>query len=82
MTPTRSQPVFYDPLTLPLDPYPVYAALRDEAPVFHNAERDVWALSRFAELPAVCDWQAARAREQFAAWQREPPARLDGAAHL
>ena len=28
------------------DPYPLYQRLRDEAPAYHNAERDFWALSR------------------------------------
>jgi cytochrome P450 len=34
------------------DPYPVYRALRDEAPVYHNEERDFWALSRHADVLA------------------------------
>lgn len=32
------------------DPYPVYARLRDEAPLFHNAEHDYWVLSRHADV--------------------------------
>ncbi len=32
------------------DPYPTYARLRDEAPVFHNADEDFWALSRHADV--------------------------------
>jgi cytochrome P450 len=32
------------------DPYPTYARLRDEAPLFHNAEVDFWALSRHADV--------------------------------
>ncbi len=32
------------------DPYPTYARLREEAPVFHNAERRFWALSRHADV--------------------------------
>ncbi|MDT3438184.1 MULTISPECIES: cytochrome P450 [unclassified Pseudofrankia] len=40
------------------DPYPVYRALRDEAPVHHNAELGFWALSRHADvLAAHNDWQ-------------------------
>ncbi len=35
------------------DPYPTYAWLRDEAPVYHNAERDFWALSRHADVHAA-----------------------------
>ncbi|ONH24006.1 cytochrome P450 [Pseudofrankia asymbiotica] len=40
------------------DPYPVYRALRDEAPVHHNAELGFWALSRHTDvLAAHNDWQ-------------------------
>jgi len=35
------------------DPYPFYARLRDEAPVFHNAERNFWALSRYHDIVAA-----------------------------
>ncbi len=32
------------------DPYPLFARLRDEAPVFHNTEHDYWVLTRHADL--------------------------------
>ncbi|MFA1542744.1 cytochrome P450 [Actinomadura monticuli] len=32
------------------DPYPVYARLREEAPVYRNEELDFWALSRHADV--------------------------------
>lgn len=32
------------------DPYPVYARLREEAPVYRNDERDYWALSRYDDV--------------------------------
>ena len=32
------------------DPYPTYARLRDEAPLFHNEEEGFWALSRHADV--------------------------------
>jgi cytochrome P450 len=32
------------------DPYPTYARMRDEAPLFHNEEQDFWVLSRHADL--------------------------------
>jgi cytochrome P450 len=32
------------------DPYPTYARLRDEAPLYHNANDDFWALSRHADV--------------------------------
>jgi cytochrome P450 len=50
----------YDPFSFELhqDPYPRYRLLRDEFPVFHNAERGFWALSRFHDVQAAArDWQ-------------------------
>ncbi|MEU5884966.1 cytochrome P450 [Spirillospora sp. NPDC047279] len=41
---------FYD---VDSDPYPVYARLRAEAPVYRNDERDFWALSRHADVLAA-----------------------------
>ena len=35
------------------DPYPTYKWLRDEAPVYHNEELDIWALSRFEDVFAA-----------------------------
>jgi cytochrome P450 len=35
------------------DPYPVYARLREEAPVYRNDELDFWALSRHADVSAA-----------------------------
>jgi cytochrome P450 len=35
------------------DPYPVYARLRDEAPLYRNDELDFWALSRHADVVAA-----------------------------
>ena len=32
------------------DPYPTYARLRDEAPLYHNEEMGFWALSRHADV--------------------------------
>ncbi len=32
------------------DPYPYYRRLRDEAPLYHNAELNFWALSRHADV--------------------------------
>lgn len=44
--------VHYDPYAPEnvLDPYPVFKRLRDEAPVYHNAERNFWALSRYEDV--------------------------------
>ena len=32
------------------DPYPIYAALRDEAPIYRNEALGFWALSRFEDV--------------------------------
>jgi cytochrome P450 len=33
-----------------IDPYPLYARLRDEAPVYHNPDMKFWALTRFDDV--------------------------------
>jgi cytochrome P450 len=35
------------------DPYPTYARLRDEAPIYRNDEIDFWALSRYDDVVAA-----------------------------
>jgi cytochrome P450 len=42
----------YDPVVND-DPYPVYARLRREAPIYHNTELGFWALSRHADVAAA-----------------------------
>ena len=42
----------YDPSLID-DPYPAYAALRDEAPAYYGESQDFWALSRFADVKAA-----------------------------
>jgi cytochrome P450 len=42
------------------DPYPTYARLRAEAPLFHQREHDYWVLSRHADV-----WAATRDDETF-----------------
>jgi cytochrome P450 len=40
------------------DPYPTYRDLRETCPVYHNEERDFWALFRFEDVrDASRDWQ-------------------------
>jgi hypothetical protein len=45
----------FDPFELAgtADPYPTYRTLRERAPVFHNAARGFWALSRFDDVRAA-----------------------------
>ena len=42
----------YDPTDwqTQIDPYPTYAWIREEAPVYHNERLDFWALSRFEDV--------------------------------
>ncbi|MFZ4516188.1 MAG: cytochrome P450 [Acidimicrobiia bacterium] len=42
----------FDPVVIE-NPYPFYAALRADCPVVHNAEHDIWALSRHADVHAA-----------------------------
>ena len=57
---TLGSEVYYDPYDTGIvrDPYPVYARLRDEAPVYYNDRYDFWAISRHADVErALADWQ-------------------------
>lgn len=52
--------VVYDPYDYAIheDPYPVYAWLRAQAPVYYNPERNFYALSRYHDVrEALQDWQ-------------------------
>ncbi|HWP65809.1 MAG TPA: cytochrome P450 [Candidatus Limnocylindria bacterium] len=52
--------VEFDPFSADFfdDPYDTYRALRDRAPVYHNARYGFWALSRFADVAAAHqDWR-------------------------
>jgi cytochrome P450 len=52
---TTHRPLFFSPYAYEVhdDPYPVYARLRAEAPVYRNDEFDFWALSRHADVLAA-----------------------------
>jgi cytochrome P450 len=55
-----SAELVYDPFAdlAAADPYPLYERLREEAPVYHNPDRDFWALTRFADVQeAARDWE-------------------------
>jgi len=47
--------LYYDPydVAIDADPYPIYRRLRDEAPLYHNADLDFWGLSRYADVEAA-----------------------------
>ena len=56
----------YDPFSSEVreDPYPIYRALRAEAPVYHNEEHDIWVLTRFDDVQAGArDWKALSSAE-------------------
>ena len=52
MTTSTESDVRFDPYDVELiaDPYPMFARLRDEAPLYYNAEYDFYAVSRFADV--------------------------------
>ncbi len=49
-----TEPITFDPYDYAIheDPYPTYARLRDEAPVYHNVDVGFWALSRHVDVLA------------------------------
>ncbi|WP_102143581.1 cytochrome P450 [Mycobacterium hubeiense] len=52
--------VYYDPYDVDIvaDPYPTYARLREEAPIYYNERYDFWALSRHADVEkALSNWE-------------------------
>lgn len=57
---TTDTAVYYDPYDTGIvtDPYPTYARLRDEAPIYHNERYDFWALSRHSDVEAaLSNWE-------------------------
>lgn len=52
MTVDASADVYFDPYNVEInaDPYPAFARLREEAPLYYNEEFDFYALSRFADV--------------------------------
>ncbi|WP_227023297.1 cytochrome P450 [Actinomadura rubrobrunea] len=51
----KAMDLYYSPFDFDIqeDPYPVYARLREEAPVYRNERDDFWALSRHADILAA-----------------------------
>jgi cytochrome P450 len=49
---STTQDLYYDPFSreIDVDPYPVWARMRDEQPVYFNEQYDFYALSRFADV--------------------------------
>lgn len=44
--------IYYDPYDIEInaDPYPMFARIREEAPLYYNEQHDFYALSRFADV--------------------------------
>ncbi|GAB7141855.1 cytochrome P450 [Mycobacterium riyadhense] len=60
MTIAHDTEVYYDPydVNITANPYPTYARLRDEAPIYYNERYGFWAISRHADVEkALADWQ-------------------------
>ncbi|MCV7401552.1 cytochrome P450 [Mycobacterium fragae] len=60
MTTTHDTDVYYDPydVNITANPYPIYARLRDEAPLYYNERYNFWAISRHADVEAaLSDWE-------------------------
>jgi cytochrome P450 len=58
--PVRDSSVYYDPYDFDIDadPYPVFARMRDEAPLYYNDKHDFYALTRYADVKqASFDWR-------------------------
>ena len=58
MTTATEAELYYDPYSVELnmDPYAVFARLREEAPLYYNEQQDFYALSRFDDVnKAVID---------------------------
>ena len=60
MTTTNEAAVYYDPydLAIAANPWPTYARLREDAPIYYNERYRFWAISRHSDVEsAVADWE-------------------------
>ena len=50
--PSTNSDVYFDPydVGINVDPYPVFARLREEAPLYYNAQHDFYAVSRYEDV--------------------------------
>src|SRR4029079_9260912 len=55
MATVSTSDVFYDSAYFDIarNPYPVFKRLRDEAPLYYNADKDFYAVSRFDDVAGV-----------------------------
>ena len=57
---TPESDLYYDPFDFEIDsdPYPIWARIREEAPLYYNERYDFYAVSRFADVEKVfVDWR-------------------------
>jgi cytochrome P450 len=57
----RGNELYYDPYDFEIDtdPYPIWARMREEQPLYRNEKYDFWALSRFDDVEkASVDWRS------------------------
>jgi len=57
---TADEPVYWEPFEARFvtDPYPVYARLREETPLYYNEKHDFYAVSRYADVElGLSDWK-------------------------
>src|SRR6202021_393871 len=60
MTVTNETDVYYDPYDTGIntDPYPTYARLREEAPIYYKEQCDFWAVSRHSDVErGLANWE-------------------------
>ncbi|MCG5433951.1 cytochrome P450 [Mycobacterium sp. MYCO198283] len=60
MTVTTTSDVYFDPYDVDLnrDPYPAFKRLREEAPLYYNAQHDFYAVSRYDDVcKTLVDWE-------------------------
>ena len=52
MSTTSPRDVYFDPYDVEINahPYPTFRRLREEAPLYYNADHDFYALSRYADV--------------------------------
>lgn len=57
IAPPADASVFYDPLSYSAydNPYELYKTLREKAPVYYNERRNLWVVSRYADVSAIFD---------------------------
>jgi cytochrome P450 len=63
LTSSSSGVVYYDPYDFEIDadPYPVWARMRETAPLYYNEKYDFYALSRFEDVESgLLDWETFR----------------------